>query len=370
MQFFLKHIFLLSLISLSYCISLKNEQKLEEIKDKLRANRKFVLPDEDEEFFMDSLFQYVSSQLSYLYFNRFKLNTFLKTHDDDNLSSIEKLMNFLNSEIVDSLINISESKEVFEEDEEQKKKGYPLCGPCHYISRNLHSILKKKFGFNLLLNLITDACSLFLAKDVCHDAIFLYANIVVDSILDHYVEPEFICTKLRVCGQHFVTLHADDYAKEVFKDKPAKEDVSFQSETSFKILHLTDTHTDPEYKVNAETECGKPYCCRDPATSSTKKPSGKWGFAGDCDLPDYTLESLIKTSIKELKPDFIIWTGDNDAHDVWELKPDTPINSTKIVANILNKNIDVSIYAAIGNHEAYPCDMFDLYDDQVKKKNS
>jgi sphingomyelin phosphodiesterase len=47
--------------------------------------------------------------------------------------------------------------------------------------------------------------------------------------------------------------------------------------------------------------------------------AGKYGSFGDsgCDIPTKTFESMIKFIKNNIKPDFILWTGDLIPHDIW-----------------------------------------------------
>jgi len=48
--------------------------------------------------------------------------------------------------------------------------------------------------------------------------------------------------------------------------------------------------------------------------------AGKWGDY-ECDIPQMTLKSMfdfIASNQDTLKTDFITWTGDNSAHNVWD----------------------------------------------------
>lgn len=47
---------------------------------------------------------------------------------------------------------------------------------------------------------------------------------------------------------------------------------------TFKVLHLSDTHYDPEYAVGSPSVCGEPLCCREystPIGGSGQKFAGK-----------------------------------------------------------------------------------------------
>lgn len=49
----------------------------------------------------------------------------------------------------------------------------------------------------------------------------------------------------------------------------------------------------------------------------TNKGAQYWGTRAACDVPLRTISNLLEYASEEIKPDFIIWTGDSAAHDVW-----------------------------------------------------
>lgn len=63
-----------------------------------------------------------------------------------------------------------------------------------------------------------------------------------------------------------------------------------------KVLHLSDTHYDPEYLEGSNADCNEPLCCR--ATSgSAKSPdrrAGLWGDYRKCDTPSRTIHSMLQ----------------------------------------------------------------------------
>ena len=50
------------------------------------------------------------------------------------------------------------------------------------------------------------------------------------------------------------------------------------------------------------------------------KIAGRWGDY-ECDIPHMTMKNMfewVANNQEELKTDFITWTGDNSAHNVWD----------------------------------------------------
>jgi len=60
---------------------------------------------------------------------------------------------------------------------------------------------------------------------------------------------------------------------------------------------------------------------------------------------------------KYIKPDLVLWTGDNLSHNVWDQNKTSPINSNKIIAGLIEKYMSgTKIVASIGNHDCFPMD--------------
>jgi len=106
-------------------------------------------------------------------------------------------------------------------------------------------------------------------------------------------------------------------------------------------------------------------CCRNdsgPIKNATQT-AGKFGFPGVCDIPMRTVESFLNFTILDIKPDFIVWLGDNESHDIYMQKKSDHLDSTRHIANILIKNGYGNlgqVYPILGNHEGLPCDGFNF----------
>ncbi|KAG0720016.1 Sphingomyelin phosphodiesterase [Chionoecetes opilio] len=144
--------------------------------------------------------------------------------------------------------------------------------------------------------------------------------------------------------------------------------ISFKIETprtgmpTLKVLHLSDTHFDPEYKEGSNADCNEPLCCR--ATSGpVKSPDHRAGFWGDyrkCDTPSRTIHSMLQ-HIAQLHPDidYIIWTGDLPPHDIWNQTKESNLNILRATINQLIIYFpETPIFPALGNHESAPVNSF------------
>ena len=88
--------------------------------------------------------------------------------------------------------------------------------------------------------------------------------------------------------------------------------------------------------------------------------AGFWGDSRKCDTPLRTIEAMYR-NIRNHHPyiDFIYWTGDLPAHDIWK---QTKASNAEIVrgtaSQLLEHFPDVPVYPALGNHESVPVDSF------------
>lgn len=128
-----------------------------------------------------------------------------------------------------------------------------LCKVCLWTFSKFHNLLKKHYGVPLIQKIIARLCSLGLDYTVCKGAIELYTDIVLDSLIDRYLNAEYICTHPIICEfAHYQELDPDEYARNLLKDKPKNIKPIINAEgRTLKVLHATDIHTDTlYYEVN------------------------------------------------------------------------------------------------------------------------
>ncbi|TRY79928.1 hypothetical protein TCAL_07064 [Tigriopus californicus] len=128
-----------------------------------------------------------------------------------------------------------------------------------------------------------------------------------------------------------------------------------------KILHLSDPHVQRDYQIGANAECGEPVCCAriNGYPVNRKLAADKLGDYR-CDLPPWTLDAFMN-EIRQRHPDidYIFVTGDYPAHDVWRQNRTGNLESTKVVVNVIQKHFpNTPVFPTIGNHEAFPVNMF------------
>jgi sphingomyelin phosphodiesterase len=127
-----------------------------------------------------------------------------------------------------------------------------------------------------------------------------------------------------------------------------------------KVALVSDFHVDPYYVEGANTQCDDIICCRAESNVSAlyePKKAGKWGDY-NCDLPQRTMDSLVDHISSKVKPDFVMWGGDSSSHDSTTQSFNRTVDElTSVSKHVLSGLKDYPLFAAIGNHDAYPQDM-------------
>jgi len=132
---------------------------------------------------------------------------------------------------------------------------------------------------------------------------------------------------------------------------------------TLKFVLFADVHIDHDYMEGKPVNCKNNICCRKDSKQDPAKPdekAGKFGHAGRCDLPWATVDSFLHYSTENIRPDFILYLGDNPAHNTWQQDRETHLRGLHEVAKTLQDLYKEPVYPLLGNHEGYPCDQFDV----------
>jgi sphingomyelin phosphodiesterase len=165
-----------------------------------------------------------------------------------------------------------------------------ICKTCLFIFTKIHNFLDKKYGLTFFLKLLDLLCHYVIGFEtsVCKRAIDMWAPTVIDALIEHYFDAEYLCSVPIICKyEHFQRLNPDVYAKELLKDKPENKAPVITGNRTLKVLHMSDVHTDLKYQEGSNGNCGKPLCCRaeNGIPSNLSQAAGRWGYQGFCDLP-------------------------------------------------------------------------------------
>ena len=290
------------------------------------------------------------------------------------LSNCQKIKNSITEELefeLDSFIEtyIKENKVILESTFKSQEASLTSCSLCESTIDKIQSIILVKYGEEGLYKFLSKLCGIVLKENICYAAIQRYGPIALDSIIKRSTDKKIICSKLHLCPSSFNYISIEDYAKRILSDKPENIDslkpkINMKGKT-LKALQVTDIHLDLNYKENATVECGIPLCCHESPKNKYDifnpeiKLSGKYGAIGDCDCSLEVVEAF-SDKAKELEPDFILFTGDNIAHNVWEDTQEEVVYYTETIIDSIEKRFgkNTPIYPAIGNHEKAPVDEF------------
>ena len=265
------------------------------------------------------------------------------------------------------------------------EKNYSNNTYCELCKTGINIILDtiiQEYKWSYLHTFCSLVCSVALRRDICYAAVGRYGPIVIENTLKRLLDAETICSFFYVCKPSIEYESIEDYAKKILKtklnniinnniiNKNNDKEIKVKPKSEFNFVQITDTHIQLDYQVGKVINCNIPLCCRDtPEELGFKnnlnhegkeiKYSLKYGAAGKCDGNLEVLKSLAK-EIKSKNIDFILFTGDFSAHDVWEINQDDIIRITQISVDTIVEEIgsDIPIYPAIGNHEKAPPDVF------------
>jgi hypothetical protein len=109
-------------------------------------------------------------------------------------------------------------------------------------------------------------------------------------------------------------------------------------------------------------------CCRadSGAPKNAEDAAGYWGSVGYCEIPYRTIESALEYIATEVRPDIVLWMGDN-VHGL--MHSQTQAGQLEALANLTamfqkafarpgpNGHLPI-ILPILGNHEGYPTDTF------------
>ena len=123
-------------------------------------------------------------------------------------------------------------------------------------------------------------------------------------------------------------------------DKPPQVEVESPAEDSevYKVLQLADIHVDLTYTPGTVLNCGLPCCCLAGTSMAgdQEEAAGYWG-AYQCDVPLVTVEAMMEDIAKtHTDLDYIIYTGDSPAHDIWIQSKDRNLENELTVLDMID----------------------------------
>lgn len=243
------------------------------------------------------------------------------------------------------------------------------CEGCELLFSQLNSLVINDKAINITLEAIFKLCSRILNSSVCQGTLFEYGKSLIINLAKKNLNSKVVCWRLGFCPNKYYFENFTQYAKDLLQDKPEFSPPKPSKRSTYKLLHITDLHVDLNYKAGFDSFCNEPLCCRE-ENGFPKNPehaAGYWGTVGGCDIPLRTLEEAFRFISESVKPEVVIWTGDNVAHDIWKQNTSFQAIPTKIATRTLQKLLpNVTIYPIFGNHECFPADQFDFFSNTTK----
>ena len=213
----------------------------------------------------------------------------------------------------------------------------------------------------------------------------------VFEVLKDVKDADGVCEQLGYCPAETAAQEEEATTAEVNVEAEAElerlvseaepQTFSTRQTTGFRLGHLSDVHTNLEYKEGTWTECGLPSCCRpDPYSGRDKMTQNTTaGLYGDynCDGPVSLLESLARdiaaqNAASPMKG--LVITGDIVDHKVWDQSRAGNTQSVITQSDILAKGLPpvatLPVFPALGNHEGFPVSTFDTLSVQHDQANA
>lgn len=254
----------------------------------------------------------------------------------------------------------------------------PYCMLCQGIAGLLGPLLEANFTDDkIILPIAIKVCELLplpcetksACETLCQDVVPEFTREIIVIALESNLRPAEICGVLTICpmppppgppippGEH-VPVPSN------LSDTTGQRQWPSWSQTSGMgtFVQLSDIHLDSKYLVGALTDCPLPLCCRAETGMGTNanNSAGEWGDY-HCDPPLYTVENLFQfIAALDPAPDFILYTGDDPAHDIWEQSREDNLASITTISNLFLKYFpDTPVFSSIGNHESFPVNMYE-----------
>uniref|UniRef100_A0A6B2L3Q1 Uncharacterized protein n=1 Tax=Arcella intermedia TaxID=1963864 RepID=A0A6B2L3Q1_9EUKA len=172
---------------------------------------------------------------------------------------------------------------------------------------------------------------------------------VVDVFVALELDPQSSCAKIDLCPP------VNGSATPVYPKPKLTPSGPFPNPATGTIFHVSDIHYDHFYTTGTNTDCGMPVCCH---PTYGNGPAGTFGDY-NCDTPKILVQDMLN-QMKNANPDYLIYTGDTPAHDLWlqthKSNVDTILNVTQWVLERLPAK--TKYFPALGNHAAAPVDNF------------
>eukprot|EP01135_Chromosphaera_perkinsii_P008700 Nk52_evm33s1444 gene=Nk52_evmTU33s1444 len=323
--------------------------------------------------------------------HRLKSQLFTPKETDELMEQHQHGQTSRQEEEEEGILRLSMEKKILEVDAELKAESESSnglvsglkCLGCKAAVKLLQFYVERKGKPEKVEKYFVPICKRYIDKKrydpklVCPGLVKTYGPDVFFIAAELSIDPQAACEAIGFCGL-IKPLSEDlefDKGEQILNEIGAEsavlinevnEDLSEKKQQKesdrLRILHLSDFHYDKYYVPGTYSKCGSILCCREESAmyGSDVSKAGSWGDYGYCDVPKWTIESLMVhvTSMKD-KVDMIFYTGDNPPHDLYEESAKRQLNATQETVDLLSKYFPKTpIYPVYGNHESFPANLF------------
>uniref|UniRef100_A0A3P8VP26 Sphingomyelin phosphodiesterase n=1 Tax=Cynoglossus semilaevis TaxID=244447 RepID=A0A3P8VP26_CYNSE len=220
--------------------------------------------------------------------------------------------------------------------------------------------------FTILDVAVGEACiRLHLAEEeICREITELFRDDFIRALQESVLWPTEACAILvgPACGKFDIYAPWNLTLPKVPKPPVTPPSPPKPGSPQSRVLFLTDVHWDKEYETGSPADCRDPLCCRKDLNTHRwgRRQAGYWGTYSKCDLPLRTVENLLENAAKAGPWDWVYWTGDIPAHNVWSQTRKQQLTELRVISKLIQKHLgaNVTVYPAVGNHESTPVNSF------------
>lgn len=240
------------------------------------------------------------------------------------------------------------------------------CPLCKAVFAILDIALLSDVNEERVAQVVREACiRLHLADvQVCQQITELFRDDFIRALQESLLWPSEACAILvgPSCGKFDIYAPWNITLPKVPKPPVTPPSPPKPGSPQSRVLFLTDIHWDKEYQVGSSADCKDPLCCRKDSGSPSwrRREAGYWGTYSKCDLPLRTVENLLENAAEAGPWDWVYWTGDIPAHNVWSQTRKQQLSELTVISRLIHKHLgpNVTVYPAVGNHESTPVNSF------------
>lgn len=241
------------------------------------------------------------------------------------------------------------------------------CAACTALITVIETYIKvDESEQNIIETLNTICVTLKLSTpEVCAGITKIFSPEVIYVMKHTDRGADAFCSQILSDSCNIITTPYDDWEVALPAGKPTRHELPIPKEgaPSFKVLQIADPHFDPYYLEGANANCDNGIlCCRQSngALNSSSDAAGKWGDFRNCDTPLRTIKHMYQ-HIAETHPDcdYIMFTGDSVAHDVWNQTRDGNLEILlETYVQLSAAFPGVPVFPNVGNHESNPTESY------------